>query len=188
MSPKMNLSQSIIVDRALEIAERIGIEQVTMANIARELNIKPPSLYNHVSGLDEIKQKMAEKAQHILFLQLKEAVIDEEEGAQKIKAFSYAYYRFAIARPGMYEASIVALDSSSHDKFPADNNIVLLIKDSLAQYNLSESDSIHIIRGLRSLLHGLVDINRKGGFKLKVDMNDTLEKVIDTFLLGLSQY
>lgn len=40
-----------MVQAAVVLADAIGLEQVTLANLAEHLKIRPLSLYNHITGL-----------------------------------------------------------------------------------------------------------------------------------------
>jgi hypothetical protein len=55
----------------------------------------------------------------------------------------------------------------------------------LAPYNLGPTDSIHIVRGLRSLIHGFISLEAAAGFGLPVDLDESFERLIQTFLAGL---
>jgi AcrR family transcriptional regulator len=48
------VSRGLAVERAVGVADREGIEAVTMRRLARELGVEAASLYHHVSGKDEI--------------------------------------------------------------------------------------------------------------------------------------
>jgi len=48
------VNRDLAVERAVAVADREGIEAVTMRRLARELGVEAASLYHHVSGKDEI--------------------------------------------------------------------------------------------------------------------------------------
>src|SRR6476619_2421969 len=48
------VNRDLAVERALAVADREGIQAVTMRRLARELGVEAASLYHHVSGKDEI--------------------------------------------------------------------------------------------------------------------------------------
>src|SRR4051812_18802123 len=48
------VSRERALGQALAVADREGIEAVTMRRLARELGVEAASLYHHVSGKDEI--------------------------------------------------------------------------------------------------------------------------------------
>ena len=52
---KNNISDALIVETSACIANKVGLIIYHSKRIANELNIKSPSLYNHISGLEEIK-------------------------------------------------------------------------------------------------------------------------------------
>lgn len=53
------LSRDAIADAALKLIDRNG--KVTVSEVAKSLGVSPPSLYNHVSGLDEIVELVRER-------------------------------------------------------------------------------------------------------------------------------
>jgi len=185
MSAKIGINHDMIVNTALDLAEGRGMESVTMANIARELGIKPPSLYNHIKGLDEIRLAMAIKAQNLLYNHLKEAVNGKESGPESVKEMGKAYLSFAHQYPGLYEASLLAPDQGVSDDNQSAESIIDLTLKALSVYSLKQEELIHAVRGLRSILHGIADLDRKGGFKLQVGLIDSLEVILETFLNGL---
>ena len=55
--PKVGLEINEILEAAGEIADVHGMREVTLANLAKKLNIRPPSLYNHFEGLGGLRKK-----------------------------------------------------------------------------------------------------------------------------------
>lgn len=53
------LSRDAIAEAALRLIDKNG--KVTVAEVAKALNVSPPSLYNHISGLDEIIELVRER-------------------------------------------------------------------------------------------------------------------------------
>jgi AcrR family transcriptional regulator len=54
------LSRDLVVQAAIELADRDGIEALTMRALADELGTKPMSLYHYVDGKDSVLQEMVE--------------------------------------------------------------------------------------------------------------------------------
>ena len=48
------LTRERVIDTAVALADRVGIEAVTMRGLATELGVRPMSLYHHVAGKDAI--------------------------------------------------------------------------------------------------------------------------------------
>ncbi|WP_366247349.1 TetR/AcrR family transcriptional regulator [Terribacillus aidingensis] len=173
--PRMQLTKTMIIDTALSLAEQQGYEAVTMANIARSLSIKPPSLYNHFKNLEEIKHEMAEMAQ----IQLYDALKGTEQTAQPLLSLAKAYVHFGSSHPGLYASSLPGGTGEVGEK------LVQLIADGLTAFSLDETEEIHAIRGFRSMLHGFIDLNKHAGFKLDVDLERSLEHMVGIFERGI---
>jgi AcrR family transcriptional regulator len=59
---RRDLSAAAIVEAGVRIAARDGLDGVSMARVAAELETAPMSLYRHVSGKDELLQLMVDEA------------------------------------------------------------------------------------------------------------------------------
>ncbi len=55
----------------------------------------------------------------------------------------------------------------------------------LDAYNLQEEIAIHMVRGLRSILHGFTSIEQMGGFGMPLDINKSFSFLINTFIEGI---
>lgn len=185
MSPRAGLNQKLIIEKALDIADKNGIDHVTMATLAKELKIKSPSLYNHFKGLNELKDALSFEALTLLYHHLKDAALATKNGPESIRSIAKSYMKFANEHPGIYEATLAAPDPLSEERQGVGAQIVSLIQESLSVYSLDDNEMIHAIRGLRSILHGLVDLNRSEGFKLSVPLEDSQAYIIDIYLKGL---
>ena len=56
----MGISKNAIVEASIRILNRDGIEGLTMRSIAKELNIKAASLYNHIRSRQELYGEISE--------------------------------------------------------------------------------------------------------------------------------
>lgn len=56
--PKAGLSVDAIVEAAIHIGDTEGLEAVSMARVAKELNFTTMSLYRHIASKDELLQLM----------------------------------------------------------------------------------------------------------------------------------
>jgi AcrR family transcriptional regulator len=60
--PRLPLSRDRVVQAAIELADERGIGALSMRELARRLGVEAASLYNHVSGKDDILDGMADWA------------------------------------------------------------------------------------------------------------------------------
>lgn len=60
-APRAKLSKERIVDAAMELADRRGVEALTIRALAAELDSKPMTLYTHVDGKETLLDLMVER-------------------------------------------------------------------------------------------------------------------------------
>lgn len=184
--PKVGLELSAILEVAGDLADQYGMQEVTLANLAKELNIRPPSLYNHFDGLPGLRKKLAIYGLNLLYDELAQAAIGVS-GTDALLSISKAYVSFARRHPGIYEATLMAPDPEDVDVQQAGAKIVDLSVRVLQAFHLEGDLAIHAVRGLRSVLHGFSSLEQRGGFKMSLDLDDSLEIVIRAFMNGLEQ-
>lgn len=184
--PKIGLEIANIIEAAGEIADQHGVQEVTLANLAKKLGIRSPSLYNHFDGLTGLRKKLALYGMEKLYKVMADAAIGVS-GTEAVLAVSQAYVNFARKHPGIYEATLLAPDPEDVDVQQAGAKIVDLSVRILQTYHLEGERALHAVRGLRSILHGFSALEQKGGFKMALDLDESLKIIIKAFLAGIGQ-
>jgi AcrR family transcriptional regulator len=182
--PKIGLELTTILEAAGILADQHGMQEVTLANLAKKLNIRPPSLYNHFDGLPGLRKKLAIYGLEKLYAELAQAAIGVS-GTNAVLAISKAYVGFARKHPGIYEATLLAPDPEDVDVQVAGAKIVDLTVRVLQAFELDGDDALHAVRGLRSILHGFSALEQRGGFKMSLDLDESLKITIKAFLAGM---
>ncbi|MEH7470632.1 TetR-like C-terminal domain-containing protein, partial [Priestia megaterium] len=177
-----------VIQTGGNLANREGFYAVTIASLAKELDVRPPSLYNHIKGLEELRKELALSGLQQLYHLLKSAV-EHASAEDAVYQLSKAYVSFVRKSPGIYEATAtVAPRIQDEEVQKASDNIVLLVLDVLKPYHLPEDEALHAVRSLRSILHGFASLEQKGGFGMPLSTDETLDFLIRTFVLGLHRY
>ena len=57
--PRVGLDRAKVTATAAGILDTEGPDSLSLARVAAELGVKPPSLYNHVDGLDGLARSIA---------------------------------------------------------------------------------------------------------------------------------
>ncbi|MGG4501118.1 TetR/AcrR family transcriptional regulator [Paenibacillus polymyxa] len=185
MSPRHGVKLQDILKAAEDIANERGMGDVTLTTLAQKLHIRPPSLYNHVDGLNGLRHVLALHSLEKLEEALVSAAVGRA-GEDALTAMGRAYMQYARERPGLYEAMLYATDRSDTElRHAADRVAELVITVLSSGYGFNEADCIHAARGFRSLLHGFASLEQKGGFGLPVDVDRSIEVMMDTFWAGL---
>jgi AcrR family transcriptional regulator len=185
--PKVGLELTEILEAAAELADQFGMQEVTLANLAKKLGIRPPSLYNHLDGLAGLRKKMAIYGLEQLFDALAQSAIGVS-GDEAVLSISKAYVDFARKHPGIYEATLMAPNVEDEDVQHAGSKIVDLTVRVLQSYRLEGDTAIHAVRGLRSILHGFSSLEQQGGFKMSLDLDESLEIITKAFIHGMREY
>ncbi|MEE4563006.1 TetR/AcrR family transcriptional regulator [Paenibacillus polymyxa] len=185
MSPRHGVKLQDILNAAEDIANERGMGDVTLTTLAQKLHIRPPSLYNHVDGLNGLRHVLALHSLEKLEEALVSAAVGRA-GEDALTAMGRAYMQYARERPGLYEAMLYATDRNDTElRHAADRVAELVITVLSSGYGFNEADCIHAARGFRSLLHGFASLEQKGGFGLPVDVDRSIEVMMDTFWAGL---
>ncbi len=184
MAIRKKLDFNVILLKATELVNTKGLDELSLSLLAKELQIRPPSLYNHVNSLAELKQSLAIFGLKKLYEYMTQAAIGKS-GDEAIRLISHAYVQFVRTHPGLYEATTRSPDREDKELQHQQQLIVELVVKVLAFYNLQEEMVIHTVRGLRSILHGFTSIEQSGGFGIPLDIDQSLTILIDTFIKGI---
>jgi len=184
MSPRVGLDLPTLLRAAAELADEQGFDRLSLGELAARLKVRTPSLYNHVEGLPALRRKLALYGLERLRDGMASAAVGKS-GDAAVVALSEAYVGFARAHPGVYEATFRETDAADAELAEAQSAVVRIVMRVMEAYELEEETALHMIRGLRSILHGFASIEQAGGFGLKLDTNVSFRVLLDTFLAGI---
>lgn len=184
MTSKTKINSDLIIRAAVRIVDEEGTEALTLATLAQRLDIRPPSLYNHIAGLPELRKLLAFHGLEELRSELLHAAVGRA-GEDAIRAMAYAYLNFARSHPGLYELSLLSSKQEDEEWAKVANGVAELVIRALESYRLDPAASVHAARALRSLLHGFASLERHGGFGLPFDRNESFAEMVGLFLAGL---
>lgn len=185
--PKKGLSKEYITEVATELLEEKGYDKFSLREIAARLGVKPASLYNHISGLDEINMNIAIRASEIAGGMLKKAA----EGKNPDDAFidcAIAYRQFALENPELYKAYIRKPKLKNSEVMNAGFESFAPIRDIVLSYGLKKEDTLNFIRGLRAVMCGFIELSNNGYMqKGNVSKDTSYEVIIRTYLKVLKE-
>jgi AcrR family transcriptional regulator len=171
--PRVGLDREAVLEAAVALADKEGLEGLTIGRLAEVLGVRAPSLYNHVQGLEELRRELALRGLRELTARITRAAVGLSRG-EAIQAIAAAYRQFARERAGLYAASL---------REPV-AEVVLAV---LATYGLRGDDALHAVRGLRAVVHGFASLEARGGFGLPLDLEESFTRLVHSFIAGLEQ-
>ena len=185
MAARAGLDHAMVVQAAADLADRQGIEEVTLATLAEQLGVRSPTLYHYVNGLAGLRRDVALLGTRELTARLGRAVMGKS-GDEAVIALAHTYRTFVNEHPGLYAATVHAADPADTALATVQTEVVEIAMRALAAYHLTDEEAIHVVRMLRSLVHGFATLEHGGGFGLPLDINETFERLLRIFLYGLA--
>lgn len=148
-----------------ELADEVGLDQVTMSQVARRLGVKDASLYTHVRSLEDLRGRIALLAADEKTIRIAEATAGRS-GRDALVAYADAWREYAHKHPGRYTATQtpIQIDPELAATAPGPRRAVELTYGMLRGYGLAEPDLTDAVRLLRSTFHGFVALEAAGGF------------------------
>jgi|EndMetStandDraft_7_1072992.scaffolds.fasta_scaffold50285_3 AcrR family transcriptional regulator len=185
MARKRGLTVDDVVAAAAAVADRVGFDALTLADVATELGVRSPSLYSHVDGLTGLRRALSLDAVRRLGETITAAVAGRD-GTDALRAIAHGYREFARGHPGSYAAILTTPaevdDAPAYTAFAA---VLPVIVEVLLQLGAAEAEAVPLIRSFRSALHGFVALEASGGFGLPDDIDASFEVLIDVLVAGL---
>ncbi|MFF4880556.1 MULTISPECIES: TetR/AcrR family transcriptional regulator [unclassified Micromonospora] len=148
---------------AAELADEAGMENVTVAALARHFGVKDASLYFHIRNGQDLRVRVALLALAELADRVG-AALAGRAGKDALVAFANAYRGYAKQHPGRYAAMQIDLDPETAAA-SAGVRHAEMTRAILRGYRLPEPDQTDAVRMMHSTFHGFVSLERTGGFR-----------------------
>ncbi len=184
---KKGLSRELIIDTALRLVEERGPMGLSMRELAEALNVKAASLYNHISGMDDLMGQVGLRATEMRTRAQLEAIAGKTR-AKALFALADTYHDFAMAHEHL-DKVIMGLQRHLHPVLPQAGELTMQpILQVLDGYRLSEDAKIHWQRVLRAAMHGFCVHEHMGGFSLSpLPVSESYRLAIQCIARGLEQ-
>jgi AcrR family transcriptional regulator len=182
---RAGIDSAAVVAAAAALADAEGLEAVTLTRLAQVLRVRPPSLYAHIGGLDDLRRRLGARGNIELAATLSRAV-EGRSGSDALRALADAYRDYARTHPGTYAALQRARDLADDEEArTAGEAVVRVALAVLRAYPVEGDDAIHAVRLIRIGLHGFVTLEAAGGFALALSADETFDRLVDLLDLGL---
>lgn len=145
-----------------DLADEVGLERITVSEIARRFDVKVASLYSHVRSSNDLRIQIALIALGDL-ADRSAAALAGRAGKDALTALGGVYRDYARQFPGRYDATQVPLDAATAAASAGPRHVEML-RAVLRGYSLSDDDHTHAIRLLGSVFHGFATLERAGSF------------------------
>jgi AcrR family transcriptional regulator len=182
--PRSGLNRLRVIKVAAGIADREGLQALTIARLAAVLKVKPPSLYNHLTNLDALHDELARRGLQELLDHSWQAVAGLA-ARDALDAMAHAQRQYAQKHPGVYKAAQLRVSNQSAATRKVGEGYVKLALAVLRGYGLRGNAALHAVRAIRSAVRGFIEIELDGGFGLPLDLDVSFETLIGMIDSGL---
>ncbi len=167
---KKHISDEFIIETSARLANEVGLENLSLKMIAKELGIKSPSLYNHFASLNDIKLEIMNYG----WRNVGEKMIDSISGVtgyEALRNMCRTYYEYAIENKGVFTAMLWYNMYDNEENFDATKRLHEIIFQIMRPLNISEENIKHSVRLTRGFLEGfsLLVNNEAFGDSLSID-------------------
>ncbi len=184
METRNKLDRTVIVLTAAALCEEVGLDNLTLNQLADRLKIKTPSLYNHISGLKDVYSGLSALGLQRLGEIIQTAAVGRS-GDEAVSAVALEYRKFAKENPELYKAILKAPELQEPKILEAENIVTQIMFRVLEPYHYSKEETFHIIRGFRSAVHGFVSLEAAGFFRAEYDLEKSYRELVALFLSGM---
>ena len=181
---KAGLDKDIILKTAADLADAEGIANVTLKALAEKLGVKPPSLYKHINGLEELNKALMLYGWKSLEKKVTRAAVGKSK-EDAIRAIFYAYRDYVKEHPGVFEAMQWYNMYQSEENLQAREEFVAVLFQVLSAYDLQEEQKVHIVRMFRVFLQGFLMVEIHGGFGNPVSITESFDFSLEILLNGI---
>jgi len=182
MVKRRQLTKDRVLETAVDLAEASGgVDGLTLTALAAELDVRVPSLYNHIDGLDGLREDLALLTGRRLLAEILQAAFGKT-GAEALRAMAQAYRDFALRNPAIYPLTTVAPEPEQVELTALAQEWLQLLLLTVASLGLMGDEALHAIRAFRSMLHGFVSLESEGGFKMGLDRDESFDYLVSGFI------
>ncbi len=172
------ISKEIIIMTAISLIEEKNHPFVTLGEVARRLEIKTPSLYNHIEGLEQLNREIIIYSANVLS-DTENKYIKGKTGEDALYGIFYAYKEFMKNHEGLYRVIMNISKLEITEAARAADIISKPLFTVLDSFGLGVEESVHYSRIIRSIINGFL-VQKKAGFftKSEICLDKSYDKAI----------
>lgn len=182
----MKVTKATVIQTAADIADKDGLNNVSLKSVAEKLNIRTPSLYNHINSLDDLLREVAHQGMRAMNERMMQAAIGTF-GDAAIRSVGLEYLSYVIEHPGIYETIQWATWHGTKETAEIFENYTSLLTTLIRSCNFEDDDVSEILNLLTGILHGYTTLHLRYAFSNPEGVKNALSNAIDTVLLGVHQ-
>ena len=180
----MRVTKTAVIQAASDIADEKGLNNVSLKVVAERLNIRTPSLYNHIENLDDLLREVAHNGMRTMNQRMAQAAIGKS-GDTAIKAVAIEYLNYMIEHCGIYETIQWATWHGTDETAKIFCEYTDLLKTLILSCHFGTENVSEILNLLTGFLHGYTTLQLRYAFSDSQKVRMELTIALDTVLAGI---
>ena len=155
MPPKFKFKREEIVEAAVNLTRRGGVDAVTARGIASELGVSTQPIFTCFKNMEEAKEEVRIYAEKLCHNYLEKGV----EASIPFFGFGMAYIRFAKEESELYKMLFINPDNDGESMLDTLSGIRLIVINSIEKtYRFNEKESKRLFRDLWLVVHSIATL------------------------------
>lgn len=168
--PRSNLSGPSVLAAAALLADRDGFDALTVAAVARHLDVQPASLYEHVKGRDALLDGLHRLALGKLGTRIGDELAGRS-GKAALRGLVTAHRDFANEHPGGW-AALQRTAAAETVQSPESARLASLLIAVVRGYPVPESSHVHAARVVAATVNGFLALTDAAAFDHRSESQD----------------
>lgn len=168
--PRQGLTREIILQEAIRLINEKGYNSLSFTVLAKNFDVKPPAMFKHFRSIEELKKSLTLYGIQKLRQALQDSVT-ATAGETALQALCIAYRVFAQLNPGLYQAIQPAHFVKNKHIEQESIQLMEIFFRVLKSFNIEGENLVHLLRIIRSALHGFVVLEIGFGFGLTANID-----------------
>lgn len=185
---RAKLDKSIVIEKAAQLANQIGLENIQLKLLAKRLNIQSPSLYNHIKGLDDLRYElMLYGWRNMEERMLEVAAATGDSGYVAWEAICMAFYSYATKNPGVFSAMLWYNKYQDGETQRVTERLFSTCFQITSTLGISADNCNHLIRTFRAFLEGYCLLVNNDAFGHEYPVEDSFRFSLQVLIAGMKE-
>lgn len=183
---RAGLDKNGVVEKAAQLANKMGFENISLKILADSLGIQPPSLYNHIKGLDDLQNELMLYGWSHMEERMLEAAVGVS-GYDAWESICRAFYGYATENPGIFGAMLWYNKYQSEEARRVTERLFAICSKITASLNISEETCNHLIRTFRAFLEGFCLLVNNNAFGHALSVEESFDLSLKVLIAGMKE-
>ena len=181
MRPK-KITEEDLLNYAVDLTEANGYDNLSLHKLSDKLGIKPASLYNHITGLGDLKGRIGTEALRNFAALIREKVTGKT-GREGLLAIAGCYVEYAKTHPEMFLAMISLPEQKTGNAEIYAAEVRSVFTRVVEVFPLQKTELVNIFFSMKSLARGFYMLNRTAQGK-----EQSVQRHQDAFYYNIDLY